>query len=295
MQTLLDLFLDYLSLERGLSRNTLGAYGNDLAAFLSMLEMKKVESINAVGREDILEFLMQGKRRGLKTSTLSRELVAIKVFFRYLEQEGLVARDIAACMEGPRLWKILPVTLTPKEVDRLLAAPDTESRLGLRDRAIMETLYASGLRVSELAGLRIDSIHAEEGYLRCTGKGRKDRVVPISSEALEWIERYKRELRPKLARDDDERTLFLSNRGRALDRRTLWAMIRKYALKAGIDKSIGPHSLRHSFATHLLSNGAPLRVIQEMLGHADISTTQVYTHVDQSQLLSIHHQFHPRS
>lgn len=295
MQALLDLFLDYLSLERGLSGNTLMAYRSDITAFLDFLQAKGIASINAVGRDDILGFLMKGKRRGLKTSTLSRELVAIKVFFRYLEQEGLTARDIAACMEGPKLWKILPVTLTPKEVDRLLEAPDIDARLGLRDKAIMETLYATGLRVSELAGLRIDNIHTEEGYLRCTGKGRKERVVPISSEALEWIDRYMRELRPALARDDGNRILFLSNRGRALDRRTIWAMIRKYALKAGIGKAIGPHTLRHSFASHLLSNGAPLRVIQEMLGHADISTTQVYTHVDQSQLLSIHQQFHPRS
>jgi len=292
---LIDNFLDYLSLERGLSNNTREAYGNDLKFFMENLNSKKIESVNKVTRDHIVAFLMAGKKRGLKTSTLSRQLVAIKVFFKYLEQEALVSRNVTDSMEGPKLWKILPVTLTSKEVERLLDAPDLEKGYGIRDKAILETFYATGLRVSELAALTIENIHSSEGYIRCTGKGRKERVVPISGNALEYIERYMNELRPRLSGEDSNRTLFLTNRKGPFSRKTLWALIQKYARIAGISKRIGPHTLRHSFASHLLANGAPLRVIQEMLGHADIATTQVYTHVDQSRLMSVHHSYHPRS
>lgn len=294
MQALLELFLDHLSLERGLSGNTRAAYSADIEAFMDMLRKIGIDSVNAVSRDHILRFLMTGKKRGLKPSTIARELVAIKVFFRYLEQEGLLGQNVTESMEGPKLWKVLPTTLTMKEIERLLNAPDSNTKFGVRDRAILETFYATGLRVSELASLRTDSIHPEEGYLRCTGKGRKERIVPISRGAIEHIERYLRESRPLLARDEEERTLFLTSRKGSFSRKSLWGMIRKYALAVGIDKRIGPHTLRHSFATHLLANGAPLRVIQEMLGHSDIATTQIYTHVDQGQLMSAHQQFHPR-
>lgn len=295
MQVLVDHFLDYLILERGLSGNTREAYAADLHAFLANLHSEKVSSINAVTRDNILAFLMEGKRAGLKTSTLSRRLVAIKVFFRYLEQESLIRENITDSMEGPKLWKVLPDTLTSKEIDRLLAAPDLKTRFGIRDRAILETFYATGIRVSELAALKIDSIHADEGYLRCTGKGRKERVVPIGEHALSSIQRYTSELRAKMTDDTENRILFLTNRKGEFSRKTLWVLIRKYARLAGINKRVSPHTLRHSFATHLLANGAPLRVIQEMLGHADIATTQIYTHVDQSRLMSIHQSYHPRA
>ncbi len=294
MQVLVDHFLDYLTLERGLSANTREAYAADLHAFLAHLCSKKIDSVNALTRDHIIAFLMTGKKSGLKTSTLSRRLVAIKVFFRYLEQESLVSENITDSMEGPKLWKVLPETLTFKEVNRLLAAPDMKKRFGIRDKAILETFYATGLRVSELAALKIDSIHADEGYLRCIGKGRKERVVPIGEHALSYIHRYTTELRAKMT-DDDNRILFLTNRKDQFSRKTLWVLIRKYARQAGINKKVSPHTLRHSFATHLLANGAPLRVIQEMLGHADIATTQIYTHVDKSRLMSIHQSFHPRS
>lgn len=295
MSALLDLFIDYITLERGLSENTRLAYTHDIESFLDYIELRKLNSLNQVKRDHIIDFLMKGRDEGLKTSTLSRRLVAIKVFFRYLTQEGLLARDITDSMDGPRLWKLLPITLTSREVERLLNAPDGETKIGLRDKAIMTTLYATGMRVSEIADLALEGFHPREGYIRCVGKGRKERVVPINREAIDLIERYLTEVRAWVCDDQDNRIVFLTNRRGRLSRKTIWAMIRKYARLAGIDKSIGPHSLRHSFASHLLANGAPLRVIQEMLGHSDISTTQIYTHVDQSQIVSIHHKFHPRA
>lgn len=295
MDPLVDSFLNYISLERGLSENTRQAYAYDLESFLACMHEKGLNSVNAITRDHIISFLMRGKDYGLKPSSLSRQLVAVKMFFRYLEQESLLNHNVTENMEGPKLWKVLPVTLTNKEVDRLLVAPDMQRRLGLRDRAILETFYATGLRVSEISALRIVDVHSEEGYVRCVGKGRRERVVPISNDALDWIERYSLELRPKLLKDEKEQILFISNRGTRISRKTIWNMIRKYALAAGIDKKIGPHTLRHSFASHLLANGAQLRVIQEMLGHADISTTQIYTHIDQSRLFSIHQKHHPRA
>jgi integrase/recombinase XerD len=198
-------------------------------------------------------------------------------------------------MESPRLWKVLPGTLTLKEVDRLLDAPDLKKRLGLRDKAILETLYGTGLRVSEFTGLTLDAIHFDAGYVRCMGKGRKERVVPLGRQAAHWLTRYIEESRPALCAGDHENTVFLSCRKRPFSRKGIWKMIKKYARQAGIMKNVTPHTLRHSFASHLLANEAPLRIIQEMLGHADISTTQIYTHVDAGRLKNVHAQFHPRS
>ena len=295
MQALLDQFLDYVSLERGLSPNTRSAYGTDLAAFLAFLRGAKCASLNAVTRRQILDFLLEARDRGLSTATISRRLVAIKVFFRHLHEEGLLGADVSSTMDSPKLWKILPDVLSVREVDRLLAAPDPATRLGLRDRAILETFYATGLRVSELASLTLESVHFDAGYVRCLGKGRKERLVPFGESVRTWLRRYLDEARPRLAHGSDTRALFLTARRGPLNRRSLWLLIRKYALQAGIGKNVHPHTLRHSFASHLLANNAPLRVIQEMLGHADISTTQIYTHVDSSRLKSIHERFHPRA
>ncbi len=297
MRFLLDQFMDHLVLERGLSDNTRQAYGRDLSEFLNFLARRGRSSIQAVPRRDIIDFLMEGKQKGLAASSLARRLVAIRVFFRHLSQEGLLAANVADALESPRLWKILPPTLSVAEVDRLLGAPDPSRPRGLRDRAILETFYATGLRVSELASLTLESLHGDAGYIRCVGKGDKERVVPIGRRALaavqEWIERG----RPVFAQKapPEERTVFLSSRGRPLSRVVLWRDIRGYAVQAGIRKTISPHMLRHSFATHLLANGASLRIIQEMLGHADIATTQIYTHVDQGRLQSVHQKFHPRA
>lgn len=295
MQALVDQFLDFVGLERGLSPRTREAYASDLRAFVLHVQRAKCVTLNQVTRRHILDFLMDARERGLRTTTISRRLVAIKVFLRYLHREGLLTGNPADAMDAPRLCRVLPDTLTPRDVDRLLEAPDVETRTGLRDRAMLELLYATGLRVSELAGLTLDQIHFDEGYVRCMGKGRKERVVPFGESARRWMRRYMEDARPGLAGQSDTRTMFLGTRHHALDRRTVWRMIRAHARKAGLDQNVHPHTLRHSFATHLLSNQAPLRVIQEMLGHADIATTQIYTHVDSSRLKSIHERFHPRA
>lgn len=297
MRFLLDQFMDYLTLERGLSANTRLGYGHDLSEFLAFLSRKGRAGIQEVVRRDIVDFLMESKQKGLAAPSLARRLVAIKVFFRHLSREGLLAANVADAMDSPRLWKILPPTLSIEEVDRLLAAPDVSTPRGLRDRAILETFYATGLRVSELAGLALESLHFDAEYVRCVGKGDKERVVPIGHRAIAAVQAWLERGRPAYAAKGGgaSRAVFLSRTGKPLSRVTLWRHIRAYARQAGIRKEISPHVLRHSFASHLLANGASLRVIQEMLGHADISTTQIYTHVDQSRLQSVHHQYHPRA
>ena len=297
MRFLLDQFMDYLTLERGLSVNTRMGYGHDLSEFLAFLARKGRAGIQEVERRDILDFLMESKQKGLAAPSLARRLVAIKVFFRHLSREGLLATNVADAMDSPRLWKILPPTLSIEEVERLLAAPDVSTPRGLRDRAILETFYATGLRVSELAGLALESLHFDAEYVRCVGKGDKERVVPIGERAITAVRAWLERGRPAYAVKSGgaSRAVFLSRTGRPLSRVTLWRYIRAYARQAGIRKEISPHTLRHSFASHLLANGASLRVIQEMLGHADISTTQIYTHVDQGRLQSVHHQYHPRA
>ncbi len=295
MRALLDSFLDYVSLERGLSKNTRAAYADDVGRFLNDLAKKGVRTINAVTRREILDHLMSEKARGLGANSLARHLVSLKVFFRYLAQEGLLSVNVAEAMDAPRVWKMLPGVLTPKEIDRLFDAPDLKTPLGLRNRAILELFYASGLRVSELAGLQLTDLHFEERFLRCIGKGRKERVVPVAQSAARWVERYIEEVRPQLSPGPQEHTVFLSRRRQPLSRKTIWDMIKKCARAAGITKTVYPHTLRHSFASHLLANGAELRIIQEMLGHADIATTQIYTHVDPDRLKGVHRQFHPRA
>ena len=295
MRALLEQFLDYVSLERGLSINTRLAYADDIGRFLDWLMEQGVHSVNEVTRRQILDHLMNQKFKGLGANSLSRHLVSLKVFFRYLVQEGLLNINVAETMESPKVWKMLPSVLTPKEIDRLFSTPDLSKPLGLRNRAILELFYATGLRVSELAGLTLDDLHFEEHFLRCIGKGKKERVVPVAGASIKWVERYLKEVRPQFTPGDHERTVFLSNRHQAMSRKTIWDFIKKCARAAGITKTIYPHTLRHSFASHLLANGAPLRIIQEMLGHADIATTQIYTHVDAARLKGVHRQFHPRA
>ena len=295
MQVLLDQFLDFVLLERGLSSNTRTAYAADLELFLSYLNKTSVKSLNSVTHDHVLSFLMHEKDRGMATRSIARRLVAIKVFFRYLVQEGLLKNDVTDSMDSPKLWKLLPDTMSYQEVERLLRQPDLSKPLGVRDRAILETFYGSGLRVSEICTLTIDSLRVDAGYLRCIGKGNKERVVPVSTVAFQSLARYMDEVRPLHAPSDEMRSLFLTRRGTAFSRKGMWKLVKQHALGAGISKNVTPHTLRHSFATHLLSNGAPLRLIQEMLGHADISTTQVYTHVDSSRLKAVHEQFHPRA
>jgi integrase/recombinase XerD len=295
MNAFLESFLDYISLERGLSINTRKAYADDIGQFLSWLDQKGVTSLNQVSRKQILDHLMVMKARGMSTNSISRHLVSIKVFFRYLQQEGLLDKNVTDTMDSPRLWKILPDTLSEKEVDLLLKAPDMRKPLGVRDRAILEMFYASGLRVSELANLQMPNLHLDDGYIRVVGKGRKERVIPIAQDSANILECYLDEVRPLLCENPHLPNVFVSNRETALCRQRLWQIIKKYTKAAGIMKNVTPHTLRHSFASHLLQNGAPLRIIQEMLGHADIATTQIYTHVNPERLKSIHQQFHPRA
>ncbi len=295
MNAFLESYLDYISLERGLSINTRKAYADDLGQFLSFFDQKGVTSLSQVSRKQILDHLMAMKAKGMSTNSISRHLVSIKVFFRYLQQEGLLDKNVTDTMDSPKLWKILPDTLSEKEVDLLLKAPDMRKPLGVRDRAILEMFYASGLRVSELANLRLSDLHIDDGYIRVIGKGRKERVIPVAQGSSNILECYLEEVRPMLCENQQVLNVFVTKQESGLCRQRLWQIIKKYTKDAGIMKNVTPHTLRHSFASHLLQNGAPLRVIQELLGHADIATTQIYTHIDPNRLKSIHEQFHPRA
>ncbi len=297
MDKILQHFCGYLLMERGLSRNSISAYRCDLADFIAYLKKYGKADFSEVTRDDIIDFLGEHKENGMEPASLARRLVAIKVFFRYLAQEKFVPENITSVMDSPKLWRILPEFMSSREVEALMNvyAVNAKDFLAIRNRAILEVLYACGLRVSEVASLKVSSVNAENGVIRVLGKGSKERIVPVGHLAVQALRRYLTKSRPNLLRSPDEPTLFLSQRGRKLNRERIWAIIKEAALQAGIMKNIHPHTLRHSFASHLLENGADLRVIQEMLGHADIATTQIYTHVDQRQLLAIHKKFHPRS
>jgi integrase/recombinase XerD len=295
MHALVEQFLDFICLERGLSASTRKAYLADLASFTDYLGSRGISSFNDVKRDHILDYLMSERDRGLSVNSVSRRLVAIKVFFTYLRQEHILDGNVTEVMESPRLWRILPDVLTEREVERLLAVPVGTDRYAVRDRAILECFYGTGLRVSELGDLRGGDIHFDSGYIRCRGKGSKVRVVPFGGKTRAAVERYLEEGRPQFVREGTDDHVFLTYRGRAFSRKGLWRLIKDCTRLAGITKSVSPHTLRHSFASHLLKNGAPLRVIQEMLGHADIGTTQIYTHIDQGRLRSVHAKYHPRA
>lgn len=286
-------FLEFLSVEKGLSRNTLDAYGRDLRAYGEYLEKRLgLKAWKKVGRTHVVNFLGAEKKRGLDAPSLARRLVAIKLFHRFLVRERHLEEDITSVLETPRLWKKLPHFLSREEMERLLKAPDPRKPSGIRDRAILECLYATGIRVSEITGLQTANLHLDNAFLKVSGKGGKERVVPVGKKALEAMGKYLERVRPSL----NPRTghVFLGRSGRGLTRQYLWQIIRRYAKLAGISKTITPHTFRHSFATHLLEGGADLRVVQEFLGHADIATTQIYTHVSRDHLKSVHARFHPR-
>ncbi len=290
-------FLRYLTVERGLSRNTTEAYRSDLEDFSEWLSAHGINTFRNVRREEIVAYLEDARsERGMEASTRARRLVAIKMLFRHMEAEGYLAKDPAAVLESPALWQTLPDFLSMEEVDAFLNAwPEGGNALELRNRTMLELLYASGLRVSELADLSLGAPDFENRLLRVVGKGSKTRMVPVGENALELLKRYLSEARPVLAEKRPTAPyIFLSRNANRLDRERIWAVVKEAALRAGITKSIHPHTLRHSFASHLLANGADLRVIQEMLGHADIGTTEIYTHVDAERLREIHKNFHPR-
>ena len=294
MKKLLDEFINYLSVERGLSKNTIASYKSDLASFLNYLELKGFSSVDKIKRDDITKYLMNLKDKGLSSNSISRALVSIKMFYKFLAQERFIKDDIAGILESPKLIRPLPNVLNVVEVEKLLKSPDIREWMGIRDKAALELMYATGMRVSEMVDLPTSTLNLDVGFIKCKGKGDKERMVPIGSQAKNAISRYMKTVRPSLLKNRTDNHLFLSRLGKRVSRQSFWKMIKKYAKRARIKKEITPHTLRHSFATHLLERGADLRVVQEMLGHADIATTQVYTHINKERLKSIHRQFHPR-
>ncbi len=294
MKQLLDEFLNYLLVERGLSKNTISSYGSDLFSFLNYLKSNGVTGIEKIKRDDITQYLLHLNDKGLSGNSVSRALVAIKMFYKFLAQERFIKNDVAGILESPKLIRPLPNVLNITEVTRLLQAPDTRGWMGIRDKAALELMYATGMRVSEMVELGTATLNLDVGFIKCKGKGDKERMVPIGSEARKAVSRYMDKVRPSLLKDKNDNHLFLTRLGKKVSRQSFWKMMKKYAKMARIRKEIAPHTLRHSFATHLLERGADLRVVQEMLGHSDIATTQIYTHIDKGRLKSIHKRFHPR-
>ena len=290
----LDEFINYMDIERGLSGNTTYNYRSDLEKFISFIEGQGKRDFGEVKRDDVMDFLMAEKDRGLQPRSLSRALVAIRMFFRFMTIEGYLRRDVTEVIESPRLWRILPQVLSISEVELLLRQPDISTTQGLRDRAVLELLYASGLRASELVGLRLEDVNLQSGFVQAWGKGGKERIVPLGRKAAKAIEEYLEKARPLLLKRKNSPHLFISRLGKLFTRGWLWCLVKKYIMMAGIKKKVSPHTLRHSFATHILSQGADLRVIQELLGHSNIGTTQIYTHVDRDRLKEVHRKFHPR-
>lgn len=294
MNELIEEFLSFLSVERGLAENTLESYKRDLVRFFDYLKSRRTASVSNVTRQKITSFMLAEKDRGLSSNSISRELACLKSFFKFLVRENKVKEDVTSVIESPKLWKRLPATLNLDEVEMLLKTPNVRDLMGARDKASLELMYATGMRVSELINLKMDDVNMEVGFVKCFGKGGKERIVPFGKKARESVERYLGKARASFLKKKVSNFLFLTRLGKPMSRQTFWKTIKKYTREAGIKKKITPHSLRHSFATHILERGADLRMVQEMLGHSDISTTQIYTHVSKDRLKSIHHKFHPR-
>ena len=290
----LDRYLESLSVERGLSRNTVDGYRNDLSRLGGALARKGGRDLLAAAAADLSAHLRDLQRQGLSPRSSARALSALRGFYDHLITTGERTDNPAVNLLPPKLWKPLPKVLSEDEVERLLAAPDVATPLGLRDRAMLELLYATGLRVSELVGLTLPQLRLDVGFLIAFGKGNKERVVPVGDQAEHWVQRYLRDVRPDLAAGRHLH-VFVNKDGARLSRVGFWMLIKKHGLKAGLRAEISPHVLRHSFATHLLEHGADLRAVQTMLGHSDISTTQIYTHIHQQRLKSLYDRFHPRS
>lgn len=301
MRELIEAFLNYISVERGLAKNTVFSYKDDLGFYMDFLQGHSINALSETSRNDITNFMLNQKDKGISSSSISRRLAAIKSFYRFLVREKLLKTDPTSLIDSPKLWKKIPETLSLNEVSALINSPDLRQTQGIRDKAILETLYATGMRVSEAGNLKIDNINMDIGFLRCIGKGNKERVIPLGKKAIVSLKRYLTLSRPVLLRGGpnllnkkEGEYLFLNRFGKKLSRQSIWKLLQRYALSAGIKKHIKPHILRHSFATHLLERGADLRSVQEMLGHANISTTQIYTHINKDRLKSIHKMFHPR-
>lgn len=287
-------FLSYLRVEKGLSDNTIQSYRRDMLKFVGFLDRQNFVTAK-IQRQDVVDFLAMLYKRRLDSRSVARHLVTIRHFFRFSLLEGFIKEDPAATIESPKFRQSLPYFLSVEEVERLLAQPDTSSAIGLRDKAIIELMYSTGIRVSELAGIRVGDLQLDAGCLRCIGKGNKERLVPVGKKALAVVEAYMKKSRPELLKDNASANLFLNQRGRPMDRVMIWKMMGRYGRKAALRKPLKPHTLRHSFATHLLDRGADLRSVQMMLGHSDISTTQIYTHVVEERLKQVYKAHHPRA
>ena len=294
MRSQIASFINYVQVERGLSPNTVIAYRSDLEKFARFCVTRKLP-LAGVGREQVVDFLGRLYRQGLDSRSVARQLATLRSFFRFLLQEEILRRDPTEHIESPRVWKRLPKFLSLGEVERLLAQPDAATLLGLRDKAMLELLYATGLRVSELVNLKVGDVQLDAGYLRCLGKGSKERVVPLGRKAIAAVEAYLRRARPRLVKRRASAHLFLSRRGQGMTRKHFWHLLGGYVRAAGIRTRLSPHGLRHSFATHLLERGADLRSVQVLLGHADISSTEIYTHVAQERLRQVYRAHHPRA
>lgn len=313
MRQLIDTFMNYLSVERGLTRNTIISYQRDLNSYVDFLDLSHIDALSKATKDDIINFMLYLKDRGLNSNSIARRLTAIKVFHRFLSRERVLKADPTILIDSPKLWKKIPETLTYNEVNALLNQPNIRDKQGIRDKAVLEALYATGMRVSEAVNLKTDNVNLDIGFLRCIGKGNKERIIPVGAKAINSIRRYLGISRPHLlnpvrntkaskgeikisngVKNKESEFLFLNRFGKKISRQSLWKLIKKYAKVAGIKKSIRPHTLRHSFATHLLERGADLRSVQEMLGHTNISTTQIYTHINKDRLKTIHKMFHPR-
>ncbi|MBM3367101.1 MAG: site-specific tyrosine recombinase XerD [Betaproteobacteria bacterium] len=290
----IDEFCDALWLEDGLARNTLDSYRRDLAQFAAWAAARGIDDLLATDQAAIQDYLAHKFRNQARASSAARLLSSLKRFFRHAVRQNQVVCDPTLHIAAPKLPRSLPKSLTESDVEQLLAAPAADEPLGLRDRAMIELLYACGLRVSELVTLQVPQVSRDMGVVRVLGKGAKERLVPLGEEALGWLERYLREGRPQILNGRPCDALFVTARAAAMTRQAFWQMIKRYALQAGISKPISPHTLRHAFATHLLNHGADLRVVQLLLGHADISTTQIYTHVARERMKQLHQQHHPR-
>ena len=292
--TLIRRFLNYLSIEAGFGTNTVLAYGRDLRDFSSFCAARSVDSIQKITSKDLIDYMHELSSQNKIETSIRRGMVAIKMCLRFAMLEGIKIKDLTTVIENPKQWQKIPTVFNKVQIDKLMDTPVQEDTFYYRDKAILEILYASGMRASEVANLNIKDINTKVGYLRCFGKGNKERIVPIGRIAIEAIGQYLERERPQYENEKSKDSVFISRNGKALDRTNIWRVVKKYASRAGLGKKLSTHTLRHCFATHLLSGGADLRSVQEMLGHANISTTQIYTHVDQERLRNIHKKFHPR-
>lgn len=291
----LESFLDYLSIERGLAENTIISYRYDLIKYISFLKKNKVSSFNQANKALVNNYFVYLRGKDLEINSISRNLVAVKMLYRFLLMEGFIKEDITSLIEFPRVSKKLPHILSSREIDLLLNEVNFKGKLGLRDRAVLELFYATGMRVSELIYLKINDLNMENRMLKCLGKGSKERIIPFGNKAYQSLNLYLDKLRPKLVKNPDEDTLFLNSRGEKLSRQGIFYLVKLYAKKSRIEKKVTPHTLRHTLATHLLENGADLRSVQEMLGHSDISTTQIYTHVSRKWVSEEYYRAFPRA